>query len=148
MTTTLSEQFQQSRGKAIQFDGQLIHPMFQKKINKNKNFLIRRLKVIDSPLQGLRIKVVGGEIEVNNQSHPEIILWADTSPESVIISVSSKNGCDLKIWNVWKIDDLTQAWVGNAGMVINEMGKVVTLECSGGVAEVDFSNLVVEIEEL
>lgn len=149
MLETLSSYFQKSKGKAIELNGRLIQPIYQEKINsKHKIILIKRIKAINSPVQGIRIKAVNGSIKVNDQSHSEIILWADTSPESVSIEVSSKSGCELKYWNVWKAGEIAQAWVGNAGIHVRKMENVVTLECSDGSGEVDLSNLVVQIEEL
>lgn len=147
MSETLSSLFQKSKGAPIEMNGHSVQPIFQISIkDKRQDFLIRRLKATKSPIPGLRIKAVKGEIEVNGQRHPEMILWADTSPESVAVSVLSKSGCELKIWNVWRVDNIAQAWVGNAGLLISKTGKVITLECSDGVGEVDFSSLVIQLE--
>lgn len=51
---------------------------------------------------------------------------------SLFFSALSKTDCELKIWNVWRVNDIVQAWVGNAGMVISEEGRIINLECSGG----------------
>lgn len=149
MTETLSSIFQRTRGAPIQVAERLVYPIFQKKIKAGRsNFLARRLKSTMQPVSGLRLKVVKGELEVNDQRHSEVILWADTSPESVCFSVLSKTGCELKIWNVWRVNDIAQAWVGNAGMVISEEGRITNLECSGGTEAVDFSTLVFQIESI
>lgn len=148
MSETLSSLFQKSRGLPIEMNGRLVQPIFQTRIEgKRQDFLIRRLNATNSPVPGLRIKAVKGEIEVNGQRYPEVILWADTSPESVVISVFSRAGCELKAWNVWRSDDVVQAWVGNAGLLLSKIGKVIKLECSDGVGEADFSNLVIQIEQ-
>lgn len=149
MTETLSSIFQRTRGAPIQVAERLVYPIFQKKIKAGQSsFLARRLKSSMQPVSGLRLKAVKGELEVNDQRHSEIILWADTSPESVYFSVLSKTGCELKIWNVWRVNDTAQAWVGNAGMVISEEGRITNLECSGGTEAVDFSTLVFQIESI
>ena len=144
---TLSLLFQRLKGAPVELKGQLVHPIFRARVKGGqKRFLIRRIHATSSPVPGLRIKVVKGEIEVNGQRHPEVILWADTSPESVSLSVISKSGCEMKAWNVWRADDLVQAWVGNAGLVISEVDHVITLECSDGAGEVDFTDLIVQIQ--
>jgi len=91
------------------------------------------------------MKVTKGELEVNGQRHSEIILWSDNSPELVSFSVLTKSACDLKIWNVWRTDDIVHAWVGNAGMIISENKNVINLECSGGTESIDFSRLIFQI---
>ncbi|MDR6356279.1 hypothetical protein Q3H58_002950 [Pseudomonas psychrotolerans] len=113
-----------------------------------KDFLVRRLNASLQPVAGLRIKAVKGKIEINGQSHSEVILWADTSPDVVSFSVFSKLGCDLKVWNVWRSGNLVQAWVGNAGLIVTENKNSVKLECSGGDENVDFCALVVQIDYL
>lgn len=149
MTETLSSIFQRTQGAPIEIGERLVFPIFKKKIKAGQtNFLARRLKSSKQPVSGLRVKVLKGEIEVNNQRHSEIILWADSSPESVFFSVVSKVACELKIWNVWRVNGVVQAWVGNAGIVINEEGGVTKLECSGGTDLVDFSTLVFQIESI
>lgn len=149
MTETLSSLFEKTNGAPIEIDGRLAWPMFKTKISRaRQNFLIRRLKANDSPIPGLRIKAVKGEVEVNDQRCSEIILWADTSPDSVVISVLSKSGCELKVWNVWRVDGITQAWIGNSGVVVTEADDLVTLECSDGLGKVDFSSLIVEMKKI
>lgn len=148
MVETFSAIFQRTCGAPIEMNGHIIIPIFQMKLPPGrKNFVFRRLKSSSASVTGLRIKAVKGEIEVNGQCHPEIILWADTSPESVPLSVVSKSSCDLKIWNVWRADDVVQAWVGNAGLVVSQAEGSIKLECSGGDEGVNFSSLVVQIDQ-
>lgn len=147
MNESLSTLFQKSNGLPIELGGCLAYPIFKMVIKESKkDFLVRRLHATKSPISGLRIKVVKGEIEIKGERHPEVILWTDTCPESVSLSILSKSGCELKTWNVWRVDDLTQAWVGNAGLLISEENKIIMLECSNGSGEIDFSDLVVQIE--
>lgn len=149
MGDTLSTIFQKSKGASINLNGRLVQPMYEVMIDGGRHaFLIKRLTAIDSPVQGLRIKVDKGDIEVEDQCHSEIILWADTSPDTVQIIVAPKAACKMKIWNVWRVGDSAQAWVGNAGIHVRRESSVVTLECSDGSGEVDFSNLVIQIENI
>lgn len=148
MNESLSSQFQRSKGAPIQVMGHNVNQIFHTEVEGNRqDFLIRRVSAKSSPVPGLRIKAANGEIEVNGQRHSEIILWADTSPELVEIAVLSKSGCELKIWNVWRSNDVANAWVGNAGLLISNKDGVTTLECSDGVGDVDFSSLVAQIQE-
>jgi hypothetical protein len=43
------------------------------------------------------------------------------------------------------MDDIVQAWVGNSGMLIHRENAVVSLKCSDGTGNVDFTDLVVQI---
>ncbi len=148
MAETLSAIFQRTHGAPIEIDGRIILPSFKFKLESGrKELTVRRLKSSSAPVSGLRIKAVKGEIEVNGQVHPEIILWSDTSPEIVSLIVKSRSGCELRMWNVWRYEGGVQAWIGNAGIVINKLGDSVRLECSGGSEGVDFLALIVEIDQ-
>lgn len=149
MMETLSSIFQRTCGAPIEMDGRAIIPIFQMSLSSGrKDFLVRRLDASSESVTGLRIKAVKGKIEVNGQSHSEIILWADTSPDVVPLSIFSKSGCELKIWNVWRAGDLIQAWVGNAGLIVTNNKNSFKLECSGGDEGVNFCALVVQVEFL
>lgn len=149
MTETLSSMFQRTLGAPIEVAEGVAHPIFQKRLRAGKSrFLAQRLKSSKQLVSGLRLKVVKGELEVNGQRHSEMILWADSSPESVFFTVVSKKACELKAWNVWRVSEMVQAWVGNAGILITEEGCITILECSGGTEEVDFSTLVYKIESI
>ncbi|HEY4372010.1 MAG TPA: hypothetical protein VGN52_08800 [Burkholderiales bacterium] len=147
MKESLSSIFQKIRGAPTEVDGRFVYPIFKEHVEKGeRNLRIRRLASKQSPVQGIRIKMVKGLIEIYGRKYSEIVLWADTSPTVVDLKISSRSGGELRAWNVWKIDDITQAWIGNAGIRIAKEGGVVTLECSDGVGDIDFSNLVVEVD--
>lgn len=146
MSETLSTLFQRSSGEPIDVGGRAAQPIFVMKLGKGRQeILVRRVRSKDAPMSGLRLKAKKGTIEVNGQQHSEIVLWADTSPQELSIIVSCKSDCELKAWNVWRVDDLTQAWVGNAGLVVEESDEGFTLRCSDGVGSIDFDDFVVQL---
>ncbi|MFZ5638568.1 MAG: hypothetical protein ACOY82_18470 [Pseudomonadota bacterium] len=149
MNDTLSSLFQKAQSSTIEVNGRTVHSILKINMMRNQqSFQLKRLSAKAAPEQGLRIKVDKGNVEVNGQLHPEVILWASTSPDVVIIKVHARPGAELKFWNVWKIDEIIQAWVGNAGIAVEEAERIVTLRCSDGSGEIDFSSLVIEIEEI
>lgn len=147
---TLSAQFQREQGRPLNYCGNIVLPIFKKDLNQELvSLVITRLSSLRKPEQGIRIKVERGEIHLEGKNYKEIILWEDSSPDSVEMTVISKGKSQLKIWNVWRVDSLVNAWVGNAGMVINEMAtQSLEFQCSDGVGSVDFSNLVFVIRIL
>lgn len=143
--STLSSLFQKSKGAPVEVDGELVHAIFRMHLDEGKTqFEVRRLGATDAAL-GLRIKIERGILEVNGGQYQEIILWVETSPDVVHLNVLAKRDCVVKVWNVWRVDDVIQAWVGNAGMLIHDDDGVIRLECSSG-QNLDFSSLVVEFE--
>ncbi|AXI02599.1 hypothetical protein [Aquirhabdus parva] len=148
MVETLSASFQKTRGGAIEVNGIEVFPSFRIQLEKgNHRFILSRLQVKSRFLQGVRIGIKKGVLIVNEQQIQDAVLWADTSPDKVELLVKAKSGCELIVWNIWKIDDLMQAWVGNAGIVIKKTDDAIILECSDGVGEIDFSNLIIELKK-
>ncbi len=106
---------------------------------------ILRVSAKGNPVQGLRLKIGGGELLVNGKILSDIVLWADNSPKEVAVSISATKGTVLKIWNVWSIGGAINAWIGNAGMVVAETDDNIWLRCSDGIGDVDFSDFVVSV---
>lgn len=147
MSETFSSQFQKNKGEPISFDGIEVRPIFTKKLEKSIcSMVIHRIKAKKEPVQGVRMKVIKGKINVNGVSYPEMIFWADTSPETVNIIITSKDGCELKVWNVWRADGLIQAWVGNSGLSVESHNNKIKLLCSDGTGEPNFSDLIIDME--
>lgn len=147
MEATLSARFQRSKGMPIEFADREVRPIFRVAVGPQLRCIsLLSLKAQGAFKSGIHIKIRGGEIGIGEKRHTEIVLWADTCPENVDLLVTSADGCELSMWNVWQIGTLVQAWVGNAGMIVTNKGNSVLLECSNGPGEVDFSDLVVHLE--
>lgn len=109
---------------------------------------IRFVSSTDLPPQGLRLKVRGGTLEIGAATVDDVILWRDLAPKTVRIRVKwkARGARRLRIWNAWRINDVTQAWIGNAGMrVVEEETGLLTLRCSDGEGDPDFEDLVAEV---
>jgi hypothetical protein len=143
---TLSSLFQKSNGTPIEWDGRLIYQMFRRELLCGKTSVqITRVSQKASVIQGLRIKVQNGMLEVNGQQLDDIVLWADSSPGEVLIDVS-ETATAVSAWNVWKHSNLMQAWTGNAGIQIDEQDGAAQLFCSDGIGERNFTDLIVRID--
>lgn len=150
MEETLSSTFMRTKGKPINFNGKTVVAIIEIEITKPRTlFSVRRSGATNGRVQGLALKMTGGQIVVEGSGKgcPEIVLWSDTSPDAVEIEVLSSGGNVLKIWNVWKSAFGMNAWVGNAGMHVHGADGMITLECSDGVGDVDFSDYVVVMEK-
>lgn len=143
---TLSGLFIENRGDPIEWEGRSVYQMWSKDWNQElQKLVIRRISSDSTFTQGLRVKLDRGEMLVNGQILKDATLWSDTSPDLVRIDIV-KTPKVIKIWNTWLYDGQTWAWTGNAGMLIQEQGCRVLLRCSDGVGEVDFGNLVIELD--
>jgi hypothetical protein len=147
---TFSDTFIRTKGAPIDWHGKQIFPMFSRELSARESTMrITRLSQHNSVAQGLRVKLDKGELVVYDRRLTDIVLWADTNPREVEIRVPNAPTL-LKVWNVWRVrvhtHELMQAWVGNAGILIDDQNGVVSLFCSDGIGPPDFSDLVVKIE--
>lgn len=98
--------------------------------------------------QGIRLKIRGGDLEVNGVSGPDVVLWQGASLHRVDVLVRwTEHGArSLRVWNCWEVNGVMHAWLGNAGMRVERVpGGVVVLRCSDGLGDPDFEDLVVEL---
>lgn len=111
-------------------------------------FTVRFRSAIAQPPQGLRLKVRGGALEVGSTAAADLVLWEDAAPAEVHIRVrwNGTGSRSLRLWNVWRVEGLTQSWLGNAGMrVSSDEGGHFLFRCSDGEGNPDFDDLVAEV---
>ena len=115
--------------------------------------VVEFLSATHAPFQGLALKANGGVLVTNGVEAAQMRLWRDAAPTTVSMRVKRQPGkvATLKLWNIWRGSvggvDVTQAWLGNAGMRIERAvdGKELLLRCSDGEGPVDFGNLVARL---
>jgi hypothetical protein len=142
----LSSLFAQQQTNQINWDGP-VYSLYELPRDTTE-LTIRFQSAASKPRQGLRLKVRGGTLEIESRTSGDVILWQDTAPAEIHVRVRWKpRGLrSLRIWNAWQVNDVTQAWLGNAGMrVTPSAGGVYTLRCSDGEGEPDFDDLVAEV---
>lgn len=142
---TLSLQFQKSKGKPVLIDGEKIYPIYVLDLDKECSIKLKWISTQSEFKQGLQIKSDKGFIEVNHKQLTNVILWEDTSPSEVVLRYISKEGGKLKFWNVWEVEGITQAWLGNAGIAIYPSDNCIRLKCSDGNGDINLENTVVEL---
>ena len=64
----------------------------------------------------------------------------------MVLAVHAPEPTTLDVWNSWMYGGVEHAWIGNAGLVAQTVERGYTLQCSDGVGDVDFTDLVVRIE--
>jgi len=144
---SLAEQFQQSRGKPIMVGDQQIIQMYAIEMPTRAQVQLKWVSTHSNLKQGIKIKLDKGDISVEGKKYQFIVLWQDTSPNIVNFTcLPKKKNSVLKIWNVWEIDGIEQAWVGDAGIVIDQtQTDLFRLNCSNGVDGPNFNDLIFEV---
>lgn len=144
---TFAEQFRQSQGKPIDVDGALVQSIYERSASKGLRIVLRWECSIAAPTQGVSISCKGGTLRVAETTAKDIVLWADTSPAEVLVTCDGSGVKGVSLWNCWRDDrGVTQAWVGNAAMMIQDLRPgVVRMRCNSR-PEVTFQDLIFEIQ--
>lgn len=146
MTEALADIFASAQAPCINWEGEPAYAIYEM-TPAPEGLVVEFLSATDMPVQGLTIKAGGAVLEINGAEASEMLLWRDTAPAKVSVRVKPELGkrVTLKIWNIWRGSmggvEVTQAWLGNAGMRIYRDGKELLLRCSDGEGPVDFSDL-------
>jgi hypothetical protein len=92
--------------------------------------------------------IKGGALVVNGQQLTNAVFWHDTAPAEVTVEVVGKRPAELQVWNCWRDErGTTQAWIGNAGLIVEEIGggaDVVRIRANSA-PDLTFEDLVVEL---
>lgn len=145
----LSDLFAKAQSPVVQWDGEPAFAILEL-AHVPERLVLEFVRAKESPVQGLRLKIRGGLLVVNDVTTDELLLWRDTAPERVIVKVERRRGArlSLKVWNVWRGGlDTVQAWLGNAGMRVasSSDGGWIDLRCSDGIGPATFDDLEVRL---
>ena len=147
----LEELFRASAGAPIDWAGQSVR-MAHEMTGVTRGLALRINFVRVSPVrrQALRLKPRGGRLEVDSELSRNVALWSDMAPPSIIVRFRHARGSEpmsVVIWNAWRDkDEVTHAWIGNAGMIVQEEpGGVILLKCSDGYDAPTFDDLVARL---
>ncbi|MGR3911569.1 hypothetical protein Q3A80_31440 [Burkholderia sp. SR8] len=146
---SLAQRFQEARAPKIEVDGREIYSLYEVDVSSGETALsLDFISSKKSSIQGVKIKAENCNVEVNNQILKDFFIWADHSPKHIPMNVTINKGgkAAIKVWNVWKYDDVPHAWIGNSGMLVKKDDRHIVFHCSDGMGDPDFEDLVFTIE--
>jgi hypothetical protein len=150
MTRTLNEQFAVSGGAPITLNGVLVHGIYVREVRNQEIIKVEIVRTSGMHVHGLNFKVVDGYCQIDTTKAPAMIFWVDTCPSKFDIQIYPKKGKSvavLKIWNSWKgSNSVEHAWIGNAGMLIDEKPFEAEIKFSAGIGAVNFDDFVVRLK--
>lgn len=138
--------FLASKGQPFEHKGKLIHMVDRLPVSKAQKLLVAFESKSSSWRQGIHLSTVGS-FEVNGQKIKNaIVLWQDSAPAEVSLTVHSKNGiCAIK--NVWDVGDgVMHSWHSGAAMIIDDDSSGRRYRCNDGQADEDFDDLVFSVK--
>lgn len=143
-TTTFTDLFEQTRSDVIDWQGHPVRPVLRFPVSTGSVVRVRRLGSSPMRAQAIKLATDAGQIAVNGVNATSIALWTHTAPVDVELRIDGP-ATSLDVWNAWSLDGVANAWLGNSGIIVEEHANGHTLQCSDGVGEPDFSDLVVWI---
>ena len=143
---TISELLEESGSDTISYRGRVVRALVRIPVKDGSLVKVKRESVNSPRLQALRISVNKGVVDINGHREPVISLWSHTSPEEVEFTVRGREVSVLEVWNAWSMGGVDTSWIGNSGIVTKTSAKGQQLQCSDGIGQATFSDLVATIE--
>lgn len=145
--TTFGEMFIKSKGQPLEIDGRVVHGIYRREVTVGQAFRLRFIQSVSHPVQGVSLGVKRGVIQVNDVEAKDMVLWCDNAPDDITFVCKKGRGTrEFTIWNCWRDErGVNQAWIGNAGMLIEEIRPgIVRFKCNSR-PNVTFGDLVFEL---
>jgi hypothetical protein len=151
MNKTLSQLFIEAKGGPILINNIPTFMSIKIPIWNGQRLDISFLYFDNQPRQGIELSVDSnkGHVEANGQIVQSPVFWTDSAPkEFEVICIPKGTSGFVNIWNIWQLSPTTtiHAWTGNAGIQVdNNTPGTFILNCSNGINEVNFTNIVFRI---
>lgn len=148
MSQKLSDLFEAAQASTVTWHGHAVHSMIERSFTSASTLRITFEDPNPARPEGLRLKTRRGTVRIAGQELGDVVLWSDSAPRIVEVQVCSDRAhADVRFWNCWRDPNGTMhAWIGNAGMLVEETESGFRLRCSDGFDEVTFDDLVASVE--
>jgi len=143
---TISELLEESGSDTISYRGRVVRALVRIPVKDGSLVKVKRESVNSPRLQAIKISVNKGAVDINGHREPVISLWSHTSPDEVEFTVRGREVSVLEVWNAWSMGGVDTSWIGNSGIVTKTSAKGQQLQCSDGIGQATFSDLVANIE--
>ncbi len=139
--------FIESKGQPVIYNGKELKMVDRVMLPSNEMLLLIEFVSTDSEWKQGIVLQTKGEFEVNNlKVSNKIVLWEDTAPKQVEVTVKTKDK-KLLIYNVWETGDGTMHYWHNGGAFYIEQSDGASLYyCNDGYADDDFNDLIFKIK--
>lgn len=145
----------------MEFESLFIESQGQPIVYKGKKLIMLDRIELDSTVVSIEVEILEtnsewkqgivfqtkGSFGVNRQIIPnKIVLWEDTSPDKVVLSVTSTNRT-LQIYNVWETEDGTMhSWHNGSAMSVENYKSYSIYNCNDGHPDDDLNDLIFKIQ--
>lgn len=113
---TAAERWIDEQTGSVDHDGDTVHAAVTVDLNVDSIVTVRRLHATDERPQGLALDA-DQSLMVGDVTNARMVLWSHSAPDEVEIVARAGR---LTLWNVWEADGAVHAWVGAAGMLLDD----------------------------
>lgn len=139
---TFTDSFEHETTEVLEIDGHHVYALLRFPILEGSRIRVRRLGSSSTRAQALKLAVDGGSLRTNGVTSPRLALWSHTAPSDAEV-VTTGPVTELQVWNAWSVDGVDSSWLGNAAIMIEQHANGWTLNCSDGVGDANFGDLIV-----
>ncbi|RZQ63511.1 hypothetical protein [Amycolatopsis suaedae] len=148
---TFGDRFVRERSDVISVDGVDVYlRLCIPEVAAGAKIQISFERYINFPRQALCVATTKGKFTINGVAAARMVLWADNSPKFIEGPISNRVPAEVVVYNAWErrgggID----AGLRYAGIRIETLEEDHwRLNCSDGIGEADFADLVVSVKLL
>jgi hypothetical protein len=134
--------FLKSKGQPAEYNGRTIQMVDRVSVADGQQIRLVFESANSDWRQGVHL-ASDDSFEVNGQSiNKAVVLWEDTAPREVLVTIRSKKG-ECLVKNVWDIGDgVMHSWHNGAAMIVEKSHLMRRYRCNDGRADDDFDDLV------
>ena len=126
---TAAERWIDEHTDVVDDDGDTVHAAVTVDLNVDSIVTVRWIHASDERPQGLALDA-DQPLMVGDMTNTRMVLWNLSAPNEVEIVARAGH---LTLWNVWETDGAVHAWVGAAGVLLDETaGDTIRLRASDG----------------
>lgn len=143
--TELARALRASSNGRTKWQGQTVYSIYDIAVKPGDSIEIERLSASPSRAQALVFAPDKGNLRGNGVLMETAAVWTHSAPSVAHLDVVGRRTRSVQFWNCWSFEGVESAWLGNAGMLIEEANGDLTVRCSDGIGRADFDDLVVSV---
>lgn len=140
--------FRESKGRPVVYNGQRIQLADRLHLSDGQTLKVKIESTNSEWRQGIRVDI-DKHFEVNGHDIKKgILLWQDTAPPEVYLTVRTKNG-ECWVRNIWDVGNgAADYWHNGAAMIVEEYPGGRRYRCNDGHPDEDFDDIIFSIDIL
>jgi len=142
----LSRHFARGDHRKATWNSHTIYSYLRFSINPGDTLRLTRRRSSPTRAQALKLQLDKGELRANGVLMETAAIWTHSAPSEVTLEVVGRRAKSIDIWNAWSLSGVESSWLGNSAMRVTSEGATHIISCSDGVGDVNFDDLVIQLD--